>query len=200
VPGLLTASAKSSFDAQRNGLQTLSANVVLLDRTLKFYGPEAAPVRELLRSTVALALDHRWPDGGAKVVGLDAPDISASAGELFAGIAGLLPHTDEQKQLQSQALGVTTELGRTRWLLSHGDESSIPTPFWGLLIIWLSVLFISFGLFSPGNATVVTVLFVCSISLAGALFMIVELDRPISGLVQIASKPLRDAYKQISRS
>src|SRR5215471_16991340 len=57
VLGLLVASAKSSFDAQRSGLVQLSANVILLDRILAHYGPEAKGTREQLRENVTAMLN-----------------------------------------------------------------------------------------------------------------------------------------------
>ncbi len=53
VLGLLIASAKNSFDTQRNGLAQLSANIILLDRALAHYGPESKDAREMLRASVA---------------------------------------------------------------------------------------------------------------------------------------------------
>jgi protein-S-isoprenylcysteine O-methyltransferase Ste14 len=92
---------------------------------------------------------------------------------------------------------VSSDLGRTRWALIQGDESSIPAPFLVVLVFWLTVLFVTFGLFSPPNGTVITILVICAASIAAALFLIVELDRPFNGLIQISSKPLRDALGQL---
>jgi hypothetical protein len=61
VLGLLIASAKNSFDTQRNGLAQLSANIILLDRVLAHYGPESKDAREMLRASVADLLQHTWP-------------------------------------------------------------------------------------------------------------------------------------------
>ena len=199
VLGLLIASAKSSFDTQRTGLQQLSTNLILLDRSLKYYGQETKEVREQLRHTVMLMLDLRWPSNGARSTGLDASELTVSAGALYAAIRDLSPRTDAQKAIQSQALQISFDLARTRWLLSQGEESSIPTPFLVVLVFWLIVLFITFGLFSPRNATVISILFICALSVAGALFLIVELDRPMNGLIQISSKPLRDALGQLGQ-
>jgi hypothetical protein len=199
VLGLLIASAKSSFDAERSGLQQLSTNIILLDRSLKFYGPETKQIREMLRRTVMLLLELRWQANGPHASGLNASELSESGGELYAAIRDLSPRTDAQKAIQSQALQISFELSRTRWLLIQGEESSIPTPFLVVLVFWLTVLFITFGLFSPRNATVITVLFICALSVGGALFLIVELDRPLNGLIKISSKPLRDALEQIGK-
>ena len=78
VVGLLIASAKSSFDAQRTGLQQLSANTILLDRSLKLYGPETKEIRELLRRTVVLVLELHWPANGSRSAGLDASELSVN--------------------------------------------------------------------------------------------------------------------------
>lgn len=72
-------------------------------------------------------------------------------------------------------------------------------PFLVVLVVWLTVLFVTFGLFSPPNATVVVILFVCAMSVAGALFLIVELDQPFHGLIQVSSKPLCDALAQLGQ-
>src|SRR5258706_2839022 len=49
VLGLLVASAKGSYDAQSSELTQMSANIVLLDRILAHYGPEAKQTRDMLR-------------------------------------------------------------------------------------------------------------------------------------------------------
>lgn len=199
VLGLLVASAKSSFDAQKAGFRQLATNLILLDRSLQYYGPETKDIREQLRRTVTLLLDHRWPAGGGRSVGLDSPEITESGGAFYAAVRDLKPQTDAQKAIQSQALQVSIELGRTRWQLSQGEESAIPIPFLVVLVLWLTVLFVTFGLFSPPNATVIVVFLICAVSLAGALFLIVELDQPFHGLIQISSKPLRDALGQLGQ-
>ena len=53
VLSLLIASGSSSYQAQENEVQSLSANVMLLDRVLSFYGPDAKEPRDLLRRGVA---------------------------------------------------------------------------------------------------------------------------------------------------
>ncbi len=199
VLGLLIASAKNSFDAQRAGFQQLSTNLILLDRGLKFYGPETKETREQLHHAVAVLLELRWPTNGSKAGGLDSPELSQSASALYVAIRDLKPQTEAQKTIQSQALQVGSDLTRTRWALNQGEESSIPIPFLVVLVLWLTVLFITFGLFAPGNLTVITVLFICAVSVAGALFLIVELDHPFNGLIQISGKPLRDALGQLGQ-
>jgi hypothetical protein len=75
--------------------------------------------------------------------------------------------------------------------------SSISTPFLVTLVFWLSILFVSFGMFAPRNSSVVMALLVCSLSIAGAVFLILEMDEPFGGLLQIPSAPMHDALEQL---
>ena len=199
VLGLLIASAKSSFDAQKAGFQQIAANFVLLDRTLAHYGPEAKPARELLRHTVSTLIDRLWPIDGSKAAGLDAAEITQLGGSVLTAIRDLTPRTDMQRSLQSQALQIGSDLSRIRWHLSQQEDSSIPTPFLVVLVFWLFVLFTSFGLFSPRNATVIIVHCVCALSVAGALFLIVDLSQPFQGMFRIPSTPFAKALGQFGQ-
>jgi hypothetical protein len=87
-----------------------------------------------------------------------------------------------------------------RWLLFEQTGSAIPVPFLVVLVFWLSLIFASFGLFAPRNATVIVTLFVCALSVSGAIFLILELDRSFEGLLQIFNAPLRDALVHLGQS
>jgi hypothetical protein len=112
----------------------------------------------------------------------------------------LSPQNEVQRSLQAQALKMSIDLGQTRWLLFEQRGSSIPTPFLVLLVFWVTIIFLSFGLFAPPNATVITCLFLCALSVSGAIFMILELDRSFGGLIQISSAPLQSASLNLASS
>jgi hypothetical protein len=152
---LLIASAKSSFDAQRSEITQMSADIVQLDRVLSRYGPEAAGVRAALRRVVTAA-DRNWAEGDSRSQWLDSPEIRAGVASLYEKVQELTPHNDFQRSLQSQALQMGIELGKMRSLLLEQAGSSIPCPFLVVVVFWLSMIFTSFGLFSPRNATVVS--------------------------------------------
>jgi hypothetical protein len=61
VLGLLIASAKVSFDRLNDEFTQTAATVVMLDRTLADYGPEANDAREHLRRTYTSAVEHFFP-------------------------------------------------------------------------------------------------------------------------------------------
>ena len=197
VLALLISSAKGSYDTQRNEITQLSANVILLDRVLAHYGPEAKQARVLLRQTATGMIERIWP--GTRLERADLQP-TANGGEAFYDtIQGLLPQNEVQRSLQAQALKMSIDLGQTRWLLFEQGGHSIPMPFLVLLIFWVTIIFLSFGLFAPPNATVIAALFLCALSVSGAIFMILELDRPFGGLIEISSAPMRSAIAQLGR-
>ena len=71
--------------------------------------------------------------------------------------------------------------------------NAVSLPLLVVLICWLTVVFISFGLFAPFNATVVSSLLLAALSVSGAIFLILEMYTPYTGVVQISSASLRAA-------
>jgi hypothetical protein len=197
VLGLLIASAKSAYDTRSDQLLQISADIILLDRVLALYGAETKDARVMLKGSVVAALEQFWPVNGDRPATIDRRATSVEA--LYDNIQQLSPHSEEQRSLQNQALTMTFELGRTRVLLFERLHSSIPVPFLVVLVFWLGIIFASFGLFAPRNGTVIAVLFVCALSVSGATFLILELDRSFEGLMQVSSAPLRAALVQLGR-
>jgi hypothetical protein len=189
--GLLVASAKSAYDARRSELTQMAADTILVDRVLAHYGPETDEARGLLKASVVGMPDRIW---GNKDEG--APQIHNEI--LFDKLQELVPQNDSQRALKSQVESMAFNLGQMRWLLFEQSGSSISTPFL-VVVFWLSTLFVSFGLFAPRNATAFLTLFISALSVAGALFLILELDHPFSGLIQISSAPLRNALSVLGR-
>jgi len=197
VLSLLVASAKSAFDTRSNQLTQASADIVLLDRALARYGPETKDARAVLQRSVASIIERFWPAEGAKPITID-PGVSPVEA-LYDKIEALTPQTDAQRSMQSQALTLAADMARTRLLLFEHLGASIPVPFLVVLVFWLCIIFASFGLFAPRNSTVIAALCVSALSVAGAIFLILELDRSFEGLLQVSSAPLRAALAQLGR-
>ncbi|MCI0353629.1 MAG: DUF4239 domain-containing protein, partial [Acidobacteria bacterium] len=179
---------------QSSELTQMSANIIVLDRVLARYGPETKEARDLLRRTVARALDRIWPEDSSRPGQLEP---AAGSEGPYEKIQQLSPQNEVQRSLQAQALNISIDLTRMRWLLVEQAGSSIPMPFLVVVVFWLTIIFVTFGLFAPPNATVIATLFVCALSVSGAIFLILELDRPFEGLVQISSAPLRNALAHL---
>jgi hypothetical protein len=190
VLGLLIASAKSSFDTQNSEITELSSRIVLLDRVLAHYGPEAKEARDLLRSAAVRALDlvSTRDFGGPSQFG---PSVSSEL--IYDKIQALSPQNDAQRSTQSQALSIAIGLLQTRWLMAEQRVNSVSVPLLVVLISWLTVIFISFGMFAPRNVTTIVSLSVSAVSVSAAIFLILEMYSPYAGLIHISSAPLRAA-------
>jgi hypothetical protein len=197
VLGLLVASAKGSYDNQSAELTQMSANIALLDRGLALYGPETKETRALLRGAVVRILDQMWPKDGTSASS-SAP-TSAGAEILYEKIQGLSPKNDTQRSLQGQALSIAVDIGKTRWLMYAQQATSVSMPLLVVLVLWLTMIFVSFGLFAPFNATVVASLLVSALSVSGAILLILEMYEPYAGLIQISSAPLRAALAHLGQ-
>ncbi len=192
VLGLVTASAKSSFDTMSATVKTTAVDILTLDRFLARYGSETHEIRGTLQDVITNRVDMIWPEGSSsRPTVVDPLGTAATAEGIADRIRGLTPRDDSQRALQSHALALVESVLRTRWLVYASGGSSIPLPFLVVLLFWLTLTFASFGLFAPRNATVITVLFVCALSVGGAVFLIAEMDGPFDGVLKVSAEPLR---------
>jgi hypothetical protein len=197
VLGLLVSSAKTFYDVQSAELNQVSADIVALDRLLAHYGPDTNQAREALRIAVIHNLDRLWPRERTQTT--EAPLAERSAEVLLDDIQALSPKDDKQRSLQSQALSIAINIGRMRWLMYEQSNASVSKTLLGIMVFWLIVVFMSFGLFSPPNATAIASLFAAALAVSGAIFLILEMYMPFSGLVQLSSAPLRSALAHLGR-
>ncbi len=193
VLGLVIASANSTYQTQSSQVQQLTANAVLLDRTLAQYGPEADLARDLLRRAVAAMADRIWQENGSYSTKAEPFDASAAGLSLYDEILKLSPRNDAQRNLQARAIGTANALAQTRLLLFASAGAAIPMPFLVVVISWLAIIFASFSLFAETNATTVVALCIFALSASAAIFLILELSQPFAGLMAIPSEPLRTA-------
>jgi hypothetical protein len=198
VLGLLINSAKTNFDTQRDEIRQLMANIILIDHLLHQFGAEARPARGLLRDATAAMIDLIWSDGTLK------PDLNAPFTPTEAGLAAdrairsLSPTTEVQRVYQSQAVQAINAVLQARLLLHEQSAGRMPTPFLAVLVFWLFILFVSFSLFSPLSPTAMAALVVIALSASGAIFLILEMYQPSSGIMHIDSEPLRQALPPLA--
>ena len=162
----------------------MSADTVILDRLLVHYGPETKDARSLLRGAVAGGLDRFRPADQGGTATLD-PTVSFET--IYDKIEELSPQSEAQRSLQGQALNMAINLGRTRLLLFENAGNSIPVPFLLVLVFWFTIIFASFGLFAPRNATAIAALLVSALSVAGSF----------EGILQVSSARLRAAHARL---
>ena len=199
VLGLMIAFATDSFNKMRSEVQHTAARIVLLDRVLAHYGTEASEIRDLLRRSTATRIETIWSEGGFSPSSLARDNSLTESEGLQDKLRQLSPRTDAQRLLQSQALSLSGELAQTRWLLIAQSESPVPPLLLAVLVFWIAIIFLSFALFAPRNATVLVTLLICALSVSGSIFLILELNRPFDGTIKISSAPMRDALARLGQ-
>jgi hypothetical protein len=201
VLGLLVASAKNSFDTVNAESVASGSKLIYLDHVLARYGPETKPARDQLRMSLAAGIERMWPEERSHTIsGADALEGNGSGMEhLQDFLDTLTPATDAQRQMLAQARQVGSDLQQSRWLAVEQQQMTLPTTFLVVLLCWLTMLFICIGLFAPRNITVCFALLFCAVSFSTAIFLIVELSRPLDGLMKISSAPMRKVLEHISK-
>lgn len=198
VLGLLISSSKAFYDTQTAEVQAVSVKVVSLDAVLEAYGLETAPVREAVRRSTERGYQRIWTDNVSPTDQISPAEASA-IGSVIRMVRDLSPHTDSQRALREDAIGIASALGEARLLMLEQLDTSLNWPLLVILVFWIGVLFLGFGLFARLNATVMTTLVVGALSAASAIFLILELSMPYSGLVRVSPAPLLAALAQIGR-
>jgi Protein of unknown function (DUF4239) len=195
VLGLLIASAKSSYDARNTQIKQITSNIILLDALLEQFGPDARNLRVILRGAVGPMADRIWNEGGNDK---SAPFVATSqALEFVKKAQELEPNNEAKRALQARVINAIADLSQSRLALFAQAHDSIPAPFLAILIFWLAIIFVSFGLFVQANRIVIVTFFVGALSVSASLFLILEMDRPFAGLLQISSEPLRHALASL---
>jgi hypothetical protein len=198
VLGLLIAAASSSFNTKNQEVVLIAADVIQMDHLLRRYGPEAESSRDLLHRYTAMKTEDLFPEGVTKLPNLRNPRTVALLEELQDRLVALDASNANQRWLQSQALQLVSSIGGARWLLVEQSTIGIAVPLLVLVVFWLCLLFFSFALFAPRNATVTTALFICALAAAAAIEMTLEFNTPFRGIMRISSKPMKGGLAEIS--
>lgn len=204
ILGFMTTSMRHSYAGAEEDVQQYAVTVMSADLDLRHFGAAACPARQDLDRYVRLLLDETWGRGsGSSAGGADTLFESPSARQLLrldAAVRQLAATTDDLKASRSAAIEGMKSLLTHRWKLSRDAESRIPTLFLLVVIGWLTLIFFSFGWFAPRNVPGVAALLLSAVSIAAALFLVVEMGEPFSGPMQIAPTALNEALHAMAGS
>lgn len=199
VLGLVTASAKTTFDSLSNAVKTSAVDVLSLDRALARYGPETAEIRANLKHAVEYRVALTWPSQASGQADVRVLQQASSVEDIGNRILELVPADDLQRALKARATALAEKLLEGRWLLNAGSAVSVPLPFLVVLTLWITVTFTIFGMLAPSNRIVVAVLAACAMSVGTALFIVLEMDGPFDGVLTVSSEPLKQAIDRLNR-
>jgi Protein of unknown function (DUF4239) len=199
VLGLVTASAKNSFDAVAIAVSASATHVLALDRLLARYGPETREIRAALQHTVARRLDMVWPQGASRPVQFDPSGVTSGAERLVERIRTLAPADAHQQSLHARAVDIAERFLEDRWMAFTDSGASIPMSFLVVMMFWLTITFACYGILAPRNTTIFAVHFFCAVCVGSAFFLILEMDGPFEGVLRVSADPLRYAVAHINQ-
>ena len=199
IIGLLVTSAKGTYDVTTLRITQVGAKIITLDYYLSRYGPEAKEVRELLPQAIASGIERIWPNESKHGADLAKMESETEMADVYNKIRELWPKNDSQKYLQTRALQLMDDIMQLRWMVIEQSQTNLPRVFLVVLTFWLTVLFAQFSLLAPRNRTAMSALFICAISMSGAIFLILELNQPLEGAIKMSSTPLHKSLLLIGK-
>lgn len=212
VLGLLTYSVKGSFDASSNNMAALAGRVVRLDQCLRNYGSEGEPTRALLGVYTTSVIATTWPSQAPAAMdhaprtavrtsphGMESVKLGEMLDHIGLMITSLQPEDAFHRQIAADCRDRFQDLMQARWLVIEQAHPTISRPFYLVLIFWLAVIFACFGLSAPRSGLVIAMMTLCAISITSAVYVVLDMDTPFTGLLAVSSEPMRSALADISR-
>jgi hypothetical protein len=199
--GLLISSAHSHHAMIEGEYKKIMGSIIHLDQYLEAYGPETREIRTHLRHVAARTFKERWPDEDFGPIG---PPSEGGPDRYIDGqrsLVELQPASEVQRWFKAQALRVSTELANLRWLVVSQETATAPlVPIFILIFLSAIAIFGGFSLYAPPNATLFAVLVLPALAIAGATFLVVELNNPFTGPLQIPSRGAHILMQTLAQS
>ncbi len=202
VLGLMVSSAKGTFDSVNLHISDAAAMNMHLDHVLKQYGPETAKIRTELRTSISKRLRDIWPEEvsdpkAQAAAGKDARIQGTSLDVMKSMITDLQPTTLMQRKLQDSAFNIVHEIERERYTVEALATGNLSMFLVFIPVFWTAALTLIYSTMASRNLTVISVLFICSLSIAASIFLIFEMSTPLDGTIKVSSAPLRMVIKEI---
>ena len=199
VLGTLVGNTYAFFAMQKSELETMASRALLVDQALAEYGPEAKPARSLMKQALTQSYDLFWRGADADPTQLKV-DVALNR---WRPVAYALSALDPKSPAQKEALAVAkSEFGlmeQTRLLMSLQLSSPVAWPLIISVLGWSMFLFCGFGVLSGANPTTVVALGLGAVSVVSAMFLVLDLSQPYSGLFRVPATALQQTIEAIDK-
>ena len=191
--GLQLDSSKRSFDGVVELVDRYSIEIIQLDDLLRDYGPEAKPARALLATytrdaTQALVREEE----------IESRPQGETLRRFASTVRELVPANPVQTRLQSDSLTLVNEIFHERWELITKSRLAPVVPLYGVLVFWIFVAYVAFGINAEFNAPAFLALLMAAVAVAAALFVLSDMETPFDGLIKVPVAPMQDAVRRLS--
>jgi hypothetical protein len=192
VLGLMMNSARNTLAANEHNVQTLATELILLDRTMRALGPQAATAHQFLVDYVQKSLrDANIAD--------ENPQAEALLDAVGTSLREIRLSDDQHAALWNDARQLYQQVVQQRWVVVDAAGGTIPTPPIVIVIGWLVIIFASFGYRAPHNAVVIASFVLAALLMSCTLFLILDMDAPTTGLIQVSNQPFQRVLAELQR-
>jgi hypothetical protein len=199
VLGLMIWTAYGVYSSQNAAVQSFAQRVLQEDMALADYGPDAAASRARIRAGLKRSLDQMWGDRG------ESEDFVSrnyrAAIENFRTGQGFLdslqPSSDAQKTALANANQAHAAIEQIRLQMALALTNPVTYSLLAIVVAWATFLFCGFGLMSRSNAMAFAALAVGAAAVASAVYLIINLSDPYSGLFEASRAPIERILKDV---
>lgn len=195
VFGLMVNSARSSYESLDDNLHTYATELILFDRTMRDLLPDPQEGRRRLIAYIQRALAHPPPTTDPLLRG---DNVSESLlNDVGDALKAANPRSEQQLLELQDAERQFQQIVRQRWVIVEQADDSIPIPLVAMLVAWLVVIFASYGYRAPNNSVVIGMFAISAFLISASLCLIMDMNVPFSGLIQVSDRPLRSVLAEI---
>lgn len=194
VLGLMINQSRGAFEEINQSVHGFASQLIALNLTLEQIGPETAPMKQHLIS-YADGVRVRWSGAAA---GPGIPDADHLLEALDDSLDQRQRTTADRAEVYREARQQLEQIAELRWDVSEKSGDIVPGgPFVLMLVAWLTVIFASFGYRSPRNRLVFGIFTVSAGLMAGTLYLVMDMERPLSGPIRVSVAPIEHALGEM---
>ena len=178
--GTLIGVSFALFSTQKTELEGFSAQVCGSIRRSQNMGRRPKPARDKLKAGIVKGYETFWGGGDVDPNALSAAVPLANAHAMNDFLATLQPKTDQQKQALATANQYNSMVEQSRLLMSLQVASpTLSVVLIAIMVCWTVALCFGLGMFAEIKSLVLSALAFGAVSIAFAIFLILELGFPL---------------------
>jgi len=186
VLGLLVYTAFTVYTTQQAEAHGLGPVVIELDVILKEYGAEAIRGRVGLREALGRSRSRFFGDAKRGPQAHTFEETRATMHWMNTYFDSLEPPTERQRQLLNSARDLAKKFAETQMLMTRQLANPFPPYVLTVVVFWASALFLGNGLVATPNAVSVVAHLAGAAAIGSAIFLILELSQPYTGVVRLS--------------
>ena len=172
-----------------------ATELILLDRTMRQYGPDTDGARQYLQEYTKQAAARMAQSDPV----LGSRPAEALLNDIGNALRTLAPGDADRTALKARLEQRFETVYAMRWALVEQSEGTIPLPLIGLTAAWLVLVFASYGYRAPRNPVMTTSFIVSAVLIAGTIYLTLDMDVPFDGTIQVSPMPLERALAEMRK-